>query len=302
MEDFAKVNYEYKEETNTVVATINSIVELQSTKKSWSLSENKKQYTYEFNSNTTYTTTVTDIMGRTKNVVIKIDQIDDKPPQIDMEYVLNNDNTIKVIMHSDEILEDTKPSWNLSENKLDYVKIYTFDNQEYATPVQDIWGNEVWIKIKMKTKSYYYENAQGPNLTVKYIYDSNDIVTAYIISDRKLTDSKPSWNLDESQTIYKKVFTSNNSYLTDVIDEQGNKVYVSVIINFFKNTYLGIDVSEFQKFINWSSVKNSGIDFAFIRVGYRGWGTAGTLVKDRFFETNIIEATKVRNRYWFLFL
>ena len=34
----------------------------------------------------------------------------------------------------------------------------------------------------------------------------------------------------------------------------------------------GVDVSYFQNTINWKKVKSSGIDFAVIRVGYRGYG------------------------------
>lgn len=41
----------------------------------------------------------------------------------------------------------------------------------------------------------------------------------------------------------------------------------------------GIDVAQFQGKIDWAKVKASGIDFAFIRVGYRGWGT-GNLGED----------------------
>ncbi len=41
----------------------------------------------------------------------------------------------------------------------------------------------------------------------------------------------------------------------------------------------GVDVSQFQETIDWATVKKSGIDFAFIRVGYRGWGS-GTLMED----------------------
>ena len=64
---------------------------------------------------------------------------------------------------------------------------------------------------------------------------------------------------------------------------------------------IGFDVSEYQKIINWSAVKKSGIDFAIIRVAYRGWGS-GAIIKDRFFDDNIKEATKVRNEYRNLFL
>ena len=86
-----------------------------------------------------------------------------------------------------------------------------------------------------------------------------------------------------------------------MVDINGNQTSVSIIIDFFKNTYKGIDISEYQKIINWRTVKDSGIDFAIIRVGYRGY-RAGTIVEDRFFERNIIEATRVRNGYRSIFL
>lgn len=48
----------------------------------------------------------------------------------------------------------------------------------------------------------------------------------------------------------------------------------------------GIDVSYYQQTIDWAKVKAAGIDFAFIRVGYRGYG-AGTLFNDTHFDTNM---------------
>lgn len=53
----------------------------------------------------------------------------------------------------------------------------------------------------------------------------------------------------------------------------------------------GVDVSKYQRNIDWNAVKASGIDFAIIRVGYRGWGT-GALVEDPYFKQNIAGATK----------
>lgn len=49
----------------------------------------------------------------------------------------------------------------------------------------------------------------------------------------------------------------------------------------------GIDVSEFQGEIDWNVVKESGIEFAIIRLGYRGYGAEGRLVLDERFEQNI---------------
>lgn len=51
-----------------------------------------------------------------------------------------------------------------------------------------------------------------------------------------------------------------------------------------------IDVSRFNGNIDWQAVKASGIDYAIIRVGYRGWGT-GALVLDSMFDENMREAT-----------
>lgn len=42
----------------------------------------------------------------------------------------------------------------------------------------------------------------------------------------------------------------------------------------------GVDVSAYQGEIDWEKVKNSGIEFAMIRLGYRGYGKAGKLVED----------------------
>ena len=45
----------------------------------------------------------------------------------------------------------------------------------------------------------------------------------------------------------------------------------------------GIDVSAYQKTIDWKAVKESGkVDFAFLRVGYRGWGTGRMELDSKF--------------------
>lgn len=54
----------------------------------------------------------------------------------------------------------------------------------------------------------------------------------------------------------------------------------------------GIDVSYYQGDINWSAVKNSGVEFVFIRVGYRGL-TTGSLNMDTKFNEYIQGALSV---------
>lgn len=77
-----------------------------------------------------------------------------------------------------------------------------------------------------------------------------------------------------------------NSYLEEnlVFDENG-------FANYYENgslvSYKGIDVSKFQGKIDWNKVAEAGVDFAFIRVGYRGYGEEGRLVTDVTYEDNI---------------
>lgn len=50
---------------------------------------------------------------------------------------------------------------------------------------------------------------------------------------------------------------------------------------------VGVDVSKYQGAINWQQVKEYGIDFAIIRLGYRGYGEEGNLGTDEYYEANI---------------
>lgn len=53
----------------------------------------------------------------------------------------------------------------------------------------------------------------------------------------------------------------------------------------------GIDVSAWQDSIDWEAAKKAGVDFAIIRIGYRGHGAAGNMQPDNWFVRNI-EAAK----------
>jgi GH25 family lysozyme M1 (1,4-beta-N-acetylmuramidase) len=69
-----------------------------------------------------------------------------------------------------------------------------------------------------------------------------------------------------------------------VTDENGRMTYMGddgVI------THTGIDVSKFQGEIDWAKVKESGIEFAIIRAGLRGYGAEGKIVEDETYRANI---------------
>ncbi len=55
------------------------------------------------------------------------------------------------------------------------------------------------------------------------------------------------------------------------------------------NVALGIDISKYQGDVDFNMVKNSGVEFVIIRVGYRGTET-GVIKEDPYFEKNIQKA------------
>ena len=73
----------------------------------------------------------------------------------------------------------------------------------------------------------------------------------------------------------------------------GNVVSQNEANTMFENTGThskGIDVSAHQGVINWQQVAASGVDFAIIRVGFRGQ-SAGGIYEDAYFKRNVAGAT-----------
>ena len=82
----------------------------------------------------------------------------------------------------------------------------------------------------------------------------------------------------------KNTYTSENVQVL----ENGEFQYVE---NGQVISYKGIDVSKFQGKIDWNAVAADGVQFAFIRVGNRGYGS-GKILDDDGFKRNIEGATK----------
>ena len=88
-------------------------------------------------------------------------------------------------------------------------------------------------------------------------------------------------------------FGTQNSYAQDLSNSplsgtsSTKGLYHSSVYNGYTVRY-GIDVSSYQGTINWNQVAASGIEFAFIRVGVRGWNNG--LSEDYMAVTNILGA------------
>lgn len=67
------------------------------------------------------------------------------------------------------------------------------------------------------------------------------------------------------------------------VDERGRMHYTE---GGEDSSYFGIDVSSHQGDIDWQLVKEDGVEFAFLRIGYRGYGEEGKLCIDEKFLQN----------------
>ena len=88
---------------------------------------------------------------------------------------------------------------------------------------------------------------------------------------------------------------AKGTHILDVKVQSSNGKTINQIsknIAFYGNAHSGIDVSSHNGWINWKAVKDSGVEYAIIRVGYRGYRT-GKIVEDEQFRNNITGATNV---------
>lgn len=64
----------------------------------------------------------------------------------------------------------------------------------------------------------------------------------------------------------------------------------------------GLDISSYQKGINFNQIKNSGVQFLILRAGFTGWGTGVNYNKDNCFEDFYKQAKQVGipvGAYWY---
>ena len=124
------------------------------------------------------------------------------------------------------------------------------------------------------------------------------------MAEKKEQDSATGIRIEEKDGKEYFIFqdVKENSYRAELLENVPKNIYDFSCLSTDEDTGLkkyndekngitskmGIDVSEFQGGdIDWKQVKDSGIEFVIVRVGYRAYGESGELVKDAMFEQNI---------------
>ncbi len=169
-----------------------------------------------------------------------------------------------------------------------------------------------WLKIEYKDKELFVSDTYAEKTN-----DSLDVLNSQPQSSSSAASSGASSTPSSSESSSSTVTSSNTSSVVKPSQNLqgwqkiGGKTYYYVnnkpvtgwqviggLRHLFDNTGVkiskaGIDVSSHQKEVDWESVKEAGIEFAIIRVAYRGYGSAGNLELDDYFEKNVKGATKV---------
>lgn len=255
-----------------------------------------------------------------ENIMKKVKQIDEVDvSKEDRSYLRRNkkneelnynpkkENAVKVnnmissgfILGTSEKFDVNVPDYN-EDGDITYAKLNAkpVDSQQITLSdyVKDSNKEEIIIGDKKYTGYVYEQSKFDPRMDDMYI-------SSAIIKDEE-TDTYMLYNLiphmkTSKEDIYvgwyskkgKHYYNNEDGYpvtgwrriegMWYYFDENGQKASVT-----------GVDVSQYQEDIDWQAMKDSGIDFAIIRCGFRGYET-GVLVEDEKFQQNIQAAKEV---------
>jgi len=202
-------------------------------------------------------------------------------------------------------LFDKRDSTIVSEN----IKLNTLKLGTYTTNVEYIKNNN---KIS-KDITYSIVDSTKPlvliNSTLTVEKGTKNIVNKVLCADNY--DKRPKCTIEGNYNANKVGTYDNLTY--KAIDSSGNSVSYNFklkVVNPSKssssnkekykiedliknhkkeNTMIGIDVSSWQNTVDYKKVKNSGVEFVMIRIGF-GHNKKGELVIDKYFKNNIKNA------------
>lgn len=187
--------------------------------------------------------------------------------EIDTEYLGQKDFTFEF-----SNIKNKKRKATFTLTAVDKTKPQIFSGGSYTVEV----GYEKKLEDVLLSGDNIDDN---PSREIIGEYDFNtigDYNLTYVVTDSSNNKTSRDFVLHviEKTTTPPKT-TRKDNYLNDIINNYKTE-----------NTKIGIDVSKWQEEIDWEKVKNSGVEFAIIRVGYQT-EYDGEYVVDPYFVQNI---------------
>lgn len=193
--------------------------------------------------------------------------------KIDTEYLGQKEVSFEFLN-----IRNKKRKANFTITVVDKTKPQIFSGSSYTVEV----GYEKKLEDVLLSGDNIDDN---PSREIIGEYDFNtigDYNLTYVVTDSSNNKTSKDFVLHviEKPTTPPKT-TRKDNYLNDIINNYKTE-----------NTKIGIDVSKWQEEIDWEKVKNSGVEFAIIRIGYQT-EYDGEYVVDPYFIQNIEGAKAV---------
>ena len=206
-----------------------------------------------------------------KEIVTQKDKIEAAAKELTLLVSsVNKDLRIHVINGNNEVVEGYPFEIELAGQNMERT-VHRDDDQDGTIYLQQVDAGS--YSLKLVEYGDYETLASNITVSVKdeIEYRVLDDVT-FLLKDESQVDAKV-----EDTEIKDALADADKSEKTERLEGE--------------NTGFGIDVSKWNKDIDWEKVKAAGVDFAIIRCAYRGSST-GALVEDPYFKKNIEGATK----------
>lgn len=168
---------------------------------------------------------------------------------------------------------------NKNRKKVSKVNINLVDTTPPLLSISNTITIKVSSDIDLCRKAFYGDiYDRMPKCEIIGDYDLNKIGSyklSILIKDSSNNYSQKEFTLNVVDRINNQQYEDAPDYLNDVIKKYKND-----------NTMIGIDVSTYQTNIDWNLVKNSGIEFAIIRIGF-GHDINNNIIEDKMFRSHI---------------
>ncbi len=191
----------------------------------------------------------------------------------DIYYYMGSDGSVqKGIINANGVLYYADPKDGVVQKTAGWIE---YNGKKY-------FANEIGILYKNQFITFgadcYYMGSDGS------VQKGEQLINGqwyYFNEKTGLLERKPGWFTSGSHKYYQN---ADGTLATGYTDIDGIRYY-------FDSTgalasRVGIDVSYYQGNIDWKKVKAAGIEFVFVRAGYRGYSN-GRLVKDSCFDQNM---------------
>lgn len=165
----------------------------------------------------------------------------------------------------------------------------TINIVDSVKPVLSISNNLYVLKdngIDVCKRAFYADNADR-NVTCQVMGDIDTTKEGKYKVNVKVTDA--SGNYVDKDVVVNVIEKFEETPEVEIVPD---KIEDMILKYKTKNTLIGIDVSNHQGDIDWETVKNSGVEFAFIRIGY-GHNREAKIMEDEKFRKNLEGARNV---------